>query len=93
MKRSVEKRLAEVEARQTAQQTRTRDVDVRGEALMDEVHALLGALPEELRTTVEEAGARGVAELVVRYWELGAPTVDLPASALEAYRLAFRGQA
>lgn len=82
------KRLMVLEAAYRARPTRKENAGER--ALVDEAQMYLDALPPELQARVRSRGARGVAQLVERIWELAHSHHDrLEDRVLAAYVLAF----
>lgn len=86
-------KLARVAALEVAHAVRgTGPEDPARVALVEEARALLCALPASLRGQVEAHGARGVAELLERSWEVRrGEGEDLGAYAVRLHALAFPG--
>ena len=86
-------RLGKLSAAHAARQARRAalETDGRGAALEREALALLALLPDAERAQVEARGARGVADLLERHWELDPAGEDPAGLARRAYRLAFEG--
>lgn len=84
------RRLDALEAQQTAHAARV-GTSPRN-ALVVEALALTAALPDELRRIIEEAGARGLADMLAGAWEVE-PGEDRRTLARRAYALAFEGDA
>ena len=86
-------RLGKLSAAHAARQARRAalETDGRGAALERDALALLALLPDAERAQVVARGARGVADLLERYWELDPAGEDPADLARWAYRLAFEG--